>query len=74
MPIVARGVDRAEPLTAVRLGRDGGVVDQRMQLAVEPPLDLVDRRVGVLGVREVDLDVILRAGGRGTVPIPNFAV
>ena len=67
MPILARGVDRAEPLAAVRLGRDGGVVDQRVQLAVEPPLDLGDRRVGVLGVREVDLDVILRAGLPRTV-------
>src|SRR5205814_776160 len=42
-------------------------VDQRVQLAVEPPLDLGDRRVGVVGVGEVDLDVILRAGLPRTV-------
>ena len=57
-----RGVDRAEPLAAFGLGRDRGIVDQRVQLAVvEPPLDLGDRRIGVAGIGEIDLDVILRA-------------
>ena len=62
VPDLARGVDRAEPLAAFGLGRDRGVVDQRMQLAVvEPVLDLGDRRIGARGVGEIDLDVILRA-------------
>ena len=46
LPDVERGVDRAEPLAAFGLGRDRGIVDQRVQLAVvEPLLDLGDRRV-----------------------------
>ena len=69
VPDVARGVDRAEPLAARRLRRDRGVVDQRVQLAVQPPLDLGDRRVGVVRIGEIDLDVILRARlPRGSSP------
>ena len=34
VPIVARGVDRAEPLAAVGFRRDRGIVDQRVQFAV----------------------------------------
>ena len=63
VPDVDRGIERAEPLAAVGLGRDRGVVDQRVQLvAVEPALDLLDRfqRVGLVG--EIDLDVVLGAG------------
>src|SRR5207302_7842199 len=42
-------------------GRDRGIVDQRMQFAmVEPLLDLLDRGQRLVGVGEVDLDVILR--------------
>ena len=61
-PHLARGVDRVEPLAAFGLGRDRGVVDQRMQLAViEPRLDQGNRRIGARGVGEIDLDVILRS-------------
>ncbi len=61
-PDVLRGVDRGQPLAAFGLRRDRGVVDQRVQLAVgQPPLDFVDGVLGVVGIGEIDLDVILRA-------------
>jgi hypothetical protein len=44
LPDVARGADRGEARAGFGLGRDRGVVDQRVQFAiVEPLLDLVDR-------------------------------
>ena len=61
MPILARGFDRAEPLAAGGLGRDRGVVDQRMQFAVEPPLGFGDRGLGIFRIGKVDLDVVLRS-------------
>ena len=57
-----RGVDRGQPLAALGLGRDRGVVDQRVQFAVDQPLlDLRDGALGVVGIGEIDLDVVLRA-------------
>jgi hypothetical protein len=50
VPDVARGFERTEPLAAFSLWRDRGIVDQRMQLAIEAPLGLLDRRRGVFGV------------------------
>jgi hypothetical protein len=62
-PYVGGCVERAESLAAVGLGRDSGIVVQRMQLVtIEPALDLGDRLGGIAFVSEVDLDVILRSG------------
>ena len=62
-PGVDVGIDRAQPCAAFGLGRDRGVVDQRMQLAaVEPRADFLDRARGVGVVGEVDLDVVLGPG------------
>ena len=55
------GVDGVEPLAALELRRNPGIVDERMELALDAPLDLADRRERVLGIGEVDLDVVLRA-------------
>ena len=55
-------LDRGQPLAALGLGRDRGVVDERVQFAVvEPLLDLVDRGERVGGIGEIDLDMILRS-------------
>src|SRR6266498_4123796 len=51
---------------AIGLGRDGGIVDQRMQLTVlEPALDLGDGDRGAVRIRQIDLDVILGTGFPG---------
>ena len=46
-------------------GRDPGIVDQRVQPPAQPAADLLDRRDRVLGIGQVDLDVILRAAAPG---------
>ena len=56
------GVDGVEPLAAFELRRNPGIVDERMKLAMDAPLDLADRLERVFGIGEVDLDVILGAG------------
>ena len=62
VPHIDGGVERGEPLAALGLGRDCGVVDQRMQLAiVQALLDLVDCRKRAIRIGEIDLDVVLRA-------------
>src|SRR5207302_8259236 len=46
---------------AFRLGRDRRVVDEGMELtALEPVLDLGDRRKRVVRIGEIDLDMIFR--------------
>ena len=68
VPDIDRGVDRGQARTAVRFGRDRGIVDQGMQFAVlEPLLDLGDRRERAGGIGKVDLDVILRPHLPGAV-------
>jgi hypothetical protein len=62
VPIVVRGCDRVEPLAAVGFRRDCRIVDQRMQFAVQPLLDLGNRQVGVGDIGEIDLNVILGSG------------
>src|SRR5258708_27339444 len=60
-PGLARGIDRTQALAALRLGRYRRIVDQRVQFAVvEAIFDFGDRRVSAAGIRQVDLDVILR--------------
>jgi len=67
LPYVERGRDRAEPRAPLSLRRDAGIVDQRVQLAVDPPLDLGDCGLRVGRVGQVHLDMILRAGLPGAV-------
>jgi hypothetical protein len=58
LPDIERGCQRAQPL-AVDFGRNPCVVDERVQLAVQPALDLLNRAGGVVGIGQVDLDVVL---------------
>src|SRR5581483_5568928 len=61
-PHLHLGLDRGEPFAAGSLGRDRGIVNQRVQLAgLESALDLGNRRERAVAVAEVDLDVILRS-------------
>jgi hypothetical protein len=63
IPGLEVGVDRAEAGAARALRRDRGIVDQRVQFAaIDPLLDLGDGAQGVLGIGEIDLDVVLGAG------------
>jgi len=58
---VARPRD-AEPAAIRRLRRDAGIVDQRVEPPVrQPAADLVEAGAEMLGVAEVELDVVLRA-------------
>ncbi len=60
VPDLDCGIERAHALAALGLGRDGGVVDQRVQLvAVQAALDFLDRLQGLGLVGEIDLDVVL---------------
>src|SRR2546430_10958730 len=57
------GIHGAHSLAAGGLGRDRGIVDQRMQCAALQPLaDVRDRAGGIGMVGEVDLDVVLGPG------------
>ncbi len=68
VPGLDGGVYRGQARAAARLGRDCRVVDERMQLAViQPLLDLADCRARPGAIREIDLDVILRAHFPGTI-------
>src|SRR5580704_4342107 len=62
MPVVARGLERTKPLAPGGLWRDRGIVDQRMQLAIEAPLGFRDCRRGVFGIGQIDLNVVFGAG------------
>src|SRR5690606_18063547 len=60
-----RRIDRVHALAVAELGRDGGIVDQRMQLAALPfeaMTDFSDGDADVFLVGEVHLDVVFRSG------------
>ena len=62
-PGIDVGIDRAEPAAGLGFGRDGGVVDQRVQRAVFQPLaDFRNPPRGVGMIGKIDLDVILGPG------------
>ena len=59
------GFDAAEPGTSLALRRDRRVVDQRIQpaaLCFQPLLHHGDRLHRIVGIGEVDLDVVFRPG------------
>src|SRR5262249_15236030 len=63
IPNIERCLDRAHARAAVHLRRDGGIVDERVQLAVgKPALDLGNGDGGVVRICEIDLDVVLGPG------------
>ena len=69
LPVVQLGLEQPEPRAARALGRDRGVVDQRVEPAVlEPLAHLVDGARRVVGVGEVDLQMILGAGASRDSP------
>ncbi|MCY1378075.1 hypothetical protein D9M69_656800 [compost metagenome] len=60
-----RRVDRVHPAAALVLGRDAGVVDQRMQqpaFLFQPLADFGNGGADVTLVGEIDLDVIVGTG------------
>jgi hypothetical protein len=66
-PEVERRVDCAEPRAVLALGRDGGVVDQRIELAAAQALaDLLDAVAELQRIGKVELHVILAAARPGT--------
>ena len=70
LPVVELGVDGVQPGAAVALGRDAGVVDQRAEagvLRLEALPHLADGFQRVLGIGQVDLNVVLRARLPGAV-------
>ncbi len=61
-PQVERRVHRAEPAAVLALGRDGGVVHQRIEPAAgEARADLLDAAADIDRIGEVELHVVLAA-------------
>src|SRR5262249_17612098 len=61
VPIFAQSVDRAQPFAAAGFEWDGGIVDKRMEFAIETPLGLDNRLLGIFRISQIDLNVILRS-------------
>jgi hypothetical protein len=53
---------RIEPPALLALRRDAGIVDQRLQSAAgQAVADFVDGPLGIGGIGQIDLDMILRS-------------